>query len=144
MKKNFFRATLVVAAITAVGLGSYKAYGSYTAANMSEEDLLMAENVLALSDNVPNGTVSVITSYLTCYRWENTGGTYTKNKTDVYQKQTVATTDIVNACGLIAAEDYDRNYDKLCWASTKKYSSCEEASMFTSQPSPTTREVKVN
>ena len=50
MKKNFFKATLAVAAIAAVGLGSYKAYGSYTAANMSENDLLLAENVLALSD----------------------------------------------------------------------------------------------
>ena len=43
-----------VVAFAAVGLGSYKAYGSYTAANMSEEDLLLAENVEALSD--PEGT----------------------------------------------------------------------------------------
>ncbi len=39
-----------VAAIATVGLGSYKAYDSYTAANMSENDLLLAKNVLALTD----------------------------------------------------------------------------------------------
>ncbi len=53
MKKNFFKALFAVAAIVTVGLGSYKAYGSYIAANMSEEDLLLAENVLALSDGTP-------------------------------------------------------------------------------------------
>ena len=55
MKKNIFKSVFAVAAIAAVGLGSYKAYGSYTAANMSEEDLLLQENVLALSENT--GTV---------------------------------------------------------------------------------------
>lgn len=50
MKKKFFKATLAVAAIATVGLGSYKAYDSYTAANMQENDLLLAENVLALTD----------------------------------------------------------------------------------------------
>ncbi len=48
--KNIFKATLMVAVVAAIGMGSYKAYGSYVAANMSEEDFLMAENVLALSD----------------------------------------------------------------------------------------------
>ena len=55
MKKNVFKATFAVVAIAAVGLGSYKAYDSYTAANMSEEDLLLTEDVLALSDPVPKG-----------------------------------------------------------------------------------------
>ena len=50
MKKKFFKATLAVAAIATVGLGSYKAYGSYTAANVAENDLLLAEDVLAVSD----------------------------------------------------------------------------------------------
>ena len=62
MKKNFIKATLAVAAIAAVGLGSYKAYGSYTAANMSANDLLLAENVLALSDN-NGGCVSTNNGY---------------------------------------------------------------------------------
>lgn len=53
MKKNFFKATLAVAAIATVGLGSYKAYGSYTAANTADNDLLIAENVLALADERP-------------------------------------------------------------------------------------------
>ncbi len=48
--KKIFKMAFAVVAIASVGLGSYKAYGSYTAANMSEESLLMAENVLALSD----------------------------------------------------------------------------------------------
>lgn len=46
--------TFAVVAIAVVGLGSYKAYGSYTAANMSEEDLLVAENVLAISESGGN------------------------------------------------------------------------------------------
>ena len=33
--KKYFNMTLAVAAFAAVGLGSYKAYNSYTAANMS-------------------------------------------------------------------------------------------------------------
>lgn len=49
--KNLLKISFAVVAFAAVGLGSYKAYGSYTAANMSEEDLLLAENVLALSDD---------------------------------------------------------------------------------------------
>ena len=54
MKKNFFKAFFAVAAIATVGLGSYKAYGSYVASNMSDDDLLLTEDVLALSD--PNPT----------------------------------------------------------------------------------------
>lgn len=53
MKKNFIKATLIATAITVVGLGSYKAYGSYKAANMPTNDLL-AENILALSDDANN------------------------------------------------------------------------------------------
>lgn len=51
--KNIFKATLAVAAIAAVGMGSYRAYDSYVASNMSTEDLLFAENVeaLSMSDN---------------------------------------------------------------------------------------------
>ena len=50
MKKNFFKATLAVVAIATVGMGSYKAYGAYVAANMSESELLFTENVNALAD----------------------------------------------------------------------------------------------
>lgn len=45
-----------VVALVAVGLGSYKAYGSYTAANMSEEDLLMQENIEAMAIDGYEGT----------------------------------------------------------------------------------------
>ncbi len=47
--KKIFKMAFAVVAFAAVGLGSYKAYSSYTAANMSEEDLLMAENIEAFS-----------------------------------------------------------------------------------------------
>lgn len=50
MKKNFFRAFFAVAAIATVGLGSYKAYGSYMASNMNDDNLLFSENVLALAE----------------------------------------------------------------------------------------------
>ena len=50
--KKFMKMAFSVVAITAVGLGSYKAYGSYTAANMSEEDLLMAEKVDVFSESM--------------------------------------------------------------------------------------------
>lgn len=51
MKKKLFKAFFAVAAIATVVMSSYKAYGSYTAANMSDEDLLMQENVEALASN---------------------------------------------------------------------------------------------
>lgn len=46
---NKIKTALVVAVVAAVGFSSYKAYGSYVAGNVSEEDLLLAENVEALS-----------------------------------------------------------------------------------------------
>ena len=48
MKKKFLKSFVAFAAVAVAGLGSYKAYGSYLAANMSEEDLLLAENIEAL------------------------------------------------------------------------------------------------
>ena len=142
MKQRKNKAFFVVAAIATVGLGSYKAYGSYTAANMTEEDLLLTENALALSDNVPNGTVSVITSSITCYVWKDTGGTYLKGN-EVYQKQTVDEEEVVNSCGLISIDEYDKCRDKLCWTSTPKYLSCEQANLYTVKPNPSTREIKI-
>lgn len=50
MKRKIFKAFFAVVTVAAVGLGSYKAYGSYVAANHSETDLLLTEDVLALSD----------------------------------------------------------------------------------------------
>ena len=47
--EEFLEDCICCRAFAAVGLGSYKAYGSYTAANMSEEDLLLSENIEALS-----------------------------------------------------------------------------------------------
>lgn len=48
MKKKI-KTALLMAVVAAVGFCSYKAYGSYVAGNVSEEDLLLAENVEALS-----------------------------------------------------------------------------------------------
>lgn len=48
MRKKFCKSFPAFAAVAVVGLGSYKAYSSYLAANMSEEDLLLAENIEAL------------------------------------------------------------------------------------------------
>lgn len=56
MKKKFFKAFFAVAAIATIGLGSYKAYGTYMAANMTEEDLLMAENIEAISQSVESSS----------------------------------------------------------------------------------------
>lgn len=58
MKKKIFKAFVAYAAVAVVGISSYKAYGSYMAANMSGDDLLLTENVLALSDVSGDKTVS--------------------------------------------------------------------------------------
>lgn len=63
--KKFMKMAFAVVAFAAVGLGSYNAYGSYTAANMSEEDLLLAEDVLALSDAKPKRKVTSDSSCIT-------------------------------------------------------------------------------
>lgn len=56
--KKILKIAFAVVAFAAVGLSSYKSYGSYTAANdMSEEDLLLVEDVLALSDPKPKRKV---------------------------------------------------------------------------------------
>ncbi len=47
--KSIFKTTLAGAVIATVSMGSYKAYDSYVASYMSEEELLLAENVEALS-----------------------------------------------------------------------------------------------
>lgn len=59
MKKNNLFLALV--ACSAVGFGSFKVYGDYTASNSGKSNLLLAENVLALSD------CSGSSNYVTCY-----------------------------------------------------------------------------
>lgn len=72
MKKKFFKATFAVAAIASVGLGSYKAYGSYTAANISDDDLLMAENIEAISQMIENSSTTYRRkeNVLPCYAYK--------------------------------------------------------------------------
>lgn len=47
MKKNVMKTVVAVVCVIAAGIGSFKAYNT---ANQSEADLLLAENVEALSD----------------------------------------------------------------------------------------------
>lgn len=54
MKKIFFKATLTVVCVVAVGTGSWKAYSAYIH-NQNEADLLM-ENVEALSTGTEAGS----------------------------------------------------------------------------------------
>ena len=71
--KKIIKMAFAVVAFAAVGLGSYKAYGSYTAANMSEEDLLIAENVLALSEDIKVTYVKVVKDSGSCYTTKVSG-----------------------------------------------------------------------
>ena len=50
MRKTILKSTLIVAAIVTAGIESYKIYESYKNADMPEDNLLLAENSLALSD----------------------------------------------------------------------------------------------
>lgn len=59
--KKIMKMAFAVVAFAAVGLGSYRAYGSYTAANMSEEDLLMQENIEAMAIDGYEGTPPGVT-----------------------------------------------------------------------------------
>ena len=55
MKKKTIRISLAVAAMAMAGVGAMKTYGAYTAANMSDSELLLMENVEALSqDEMPH------------------------------------------------------------------------------------------
>ncbi len=81
--KNLFKIAFAVVAFAAVGLGSYKAYGSYTAANMSEEDLLIAENVLALSEDIKVTYVKVKDKSGNCYK-KTVLGTERKEENEIH------------------------------------------------------------
>jgi len=69
--KNIFKATFAVAAVAAIGMGSYKAYGSYVATNMSEDDLLLAENVEAISQMIESTPTSYLkkTNIQPCFKY---------------------------------------------------------------------------
>lgn len=51
MRRKFFKSFFAVTIVAAVGVSSYKAYESYTVANMNESDMLIAENASALSQS---------------------------------------------------------------------------------------------
>ena len=128
--KKVIKTVLAVVTIAAVGMGSYKVYDSYVGANMSEEDLLLAENVLALSENVPNGTVDVIKGHKTChklctdkskkqaYQYKDADG---KWKTGYYYWN-YDDSRTACICQLISVKEY--RGEGYCWATTLR--SCQQ------------------
>lgn len=70
MKKNVIKTTFAAVCVVAAGMGGFKAY---SVAAQSDADMLLAENVEALSqeesNSVPNGTINKIdpASTKTCY-----------------------------------------------------------------------------
>jgi len=72
--KNIFKATLAVAAVATVGMGSYKAYGSYVATNKVIDDALLAENIMAMSNN-DNGGVNID------FCWQSSSTGYAASRT---------------------------------------------------------------
>lgn len=56
--KIFKKMTFAVVAIAAIGVGSYKAYGSYTS-NCLDENGLLSENILAISEGQTSGSAEM-------------------------------------------------------------------------------------
>lgn len=49
--KNYLKTSIALGVIALACMGSYKAYGTYITQTNSEEDLLLTENVLAVSES---------------------------------------------------------------------------------------------
>ena len=83
------RICLAVAAMAMAGVGAMKTYGAYTAANMSDSELLLMENVEALS-NVEEESEQPVTCYNTVTKcdgvgvWYCSGCLYLPNSTKVF------------------------------------------------------------
>ena len=121
MKKNIFKSVFAVAAIAAVGLGSYKAYGSYTIANMSEEDLLMAENIEALafgSDGKTTTRNCQLTKYKVYKRMYKDDPSGEKVWSESLHKYVPAKVPYVD-------EQYVQSCDDLEWKKSQAYPDCE-------------------
>ena len=61
--KKIINVVFAVVAVAAASFGGYKAHGAYVAANMSEDELLMMENVEALSDEPCHAAEADIYTY---------------------------------------------------------------------------------
>ena len=61
--KKIINTALAVVAVAAASFGGYKAHSAYVAANMSEDELLMMENVEALSDEPCHAAEADIYTY---------------------------------------------------------------------------------
>lgn len=67
MRKKIFKTLFAFATIATISFGSYKAYGTYVVANMPEKDLVLSENIEALS-NSPEYGVTCSSGYKgTCF-----------------------------------------------------------------------------
>ncbi len=64
MKKNVIKTAIAAVCVVAAGMGGMKAYN---AANQSETDMLLAENVEALSSGDCSGRCCVVESGCCCY-----------------------------------------------------------------------------
>lgn len=129
---KIFKATLVVAAVASIGMGSYKAYGYYATANMSEEELLLAENVLALSEShagqsqISKHTVYRIKKSFERWGWDATTGT----KFPIYRYD--QETGYYQTCNTLSKEEA-KKYPK-CQNDVCTNYACAEAQGWSSEP----------
>lgn len=77
MKKNIFKAAFAVAAISVIGMGTSKAYKSYTA-NLADGSSLLSENVLALSEGSSDWFAALRPVDCTITKTNGGGGFYYK------------------------------------------------------------------
>lgn len=106
MKKTL-KTAIFAFAVVAAGLSGYKAYDAYQLSNMSETELLLAENLSALSEKVENGTVYVVLQKKTCWRYDSTGETRTLSSSSGITTQTKYVSNkhyVASKCGLVGYE----------------------------------------
>lgn len=136
MKKTL-KTAIFAFAVVAAGLSGYKAYDAYQLSNMSETELLLAENLSALSEKVENGTVYVVTGYNKCWRYDATGrkrDLYDKNgKIRARQKEYKSTEHHVAICDLVDYKEAPKY--KLCDDCLAK--SCDQIGASTKPLEPT-------
>lgn len=97
------KATMLVAAVATVGFGGYKTYNAYQVNNMSDADLLVVENLSALSDPGTSSSSRVIkvAGAETGYCWKPVvkkkqhRHSYTKDGKTCYEDCTITTTSYV-------------------------------------------------
>ncbi len=135
MKKTL-KTAMFAFAVVAAGLSGYKAYNAYQVSNMSETELLLAENLSALSEKVENGTVYVVLQKKKCWRYDSTGETRSltdaNGNTRTQTKYESREHYVAKQCGFV---DYKVAYDyALCKENTAR--TCDQISASTKPLSP--------